>query len=113
MRDLAHNKVKGVLQKLYWLLKKFGVNEEGFISFAISRRDIASYTGTAYETVYKLLMEFTESGFIKTDGKDIAILNKEGRMLQWAHDTTPEKLAGTQQLYHGSFSAAYWTKRKG
>ncbi len=78
MRDLAHMQVKGrVAKALLAIERKFGVNNEGFIAFAISRQDIASYTGTAYETVYKLLMEFTESGFIKTDGKEIAIINKK------------------------------------
>lgn len=78
MRDLAHMQVKGrVAKALLAIERKFGVSNEGFIAFAISRQDIASYTGTAYETVYKLLMEFTESGFIKTDGKEIAIINKK------------------------------------
>ena len=31
------------------------------MGFAITRQDIAAYTGAAYETVYKLLTEFTES----------------------------------------------------
>lgn len=79
MRDLAHMQVKARAAKaLLAIEKKFGVNEAGFINFTLSRQDVASYTGTAYETLYKLLMEFTESGFIKTDGKDIAIIHKAG-----------------------------------
>ena len=58
--------------------KKFGKDEEGFIGFTIARQDIAAYTGAAYETAYKLLTEFTESGYIKIDGKRIAIMNPEG-----------------------------------
>jgi CRP/FNR family transcriptional regulator len=54
--------------------KKFGTNEEGFISFPVSRQDIAAYTGAAYETVYKILTEWAEAGVIKTDGKHIGIL---------------------------------------
>jgi CRP/FNR family transcriptional regulator len=54
----------------------FGTDTNGFISFAISRQDIASYTGAAYETVYKLLMEFSEAGMIKTSGKNIAIIDR-------------------------------------
>ena len=78
MRDLAHMQVKGrVAKALITLKNKFGANEDGFIAFTISRQDIAAYTGTTYETVYKLMMEFTESGFIKTDGKDIAVIEEE------------------------------------
>lgn len=74
MRDLAHMQVKARTAKaLLALEKKFGVNEGGYIAFTISRQDLASYIGTVYETVYKLLAEFSEAGAIKTDGKDIAI----------------------------------------
>ncbi|RYG44407.1 MAG: Crp/Fnr family transcriptional regulator, partial [Chitinophagaceae bacterium] len=70
MRDLAHMPVKErVLKTLLTIEKKFGINDEGFINFDISRQDIAAFTGAAYETVYKLLIEFTNSGLIKTDGK--------------------------------------------
>ncbi|MGN6436998.1 MAG: Crp/Fnr family transcriptional regulator [Agriterribacter sp.] len=79
MRDLAHMQVKGRLAKaLLTLEKKFGTKANGFIGFTINRQDIASYTGTAYETVYKLLGEFAEAGFIKTDGKDIAVVDHTG-----------------------------------
>ena len=78
MRDLAHMHVKNRVGKtLLMLEKKFGTNEDGFIRFSVSRQDIASYTGAAYETVYKLLAEFQQSGWIKTDGKQIGILQRE------------------------------------
>ncbi|PVD52453.1 transcriptional regulator [Terrimonas sp.] len=78
MRNLAHMQVKGrVARALLVIEDKFGKDQEGFIGFAITRQDIAAYTGAAYETVYKLLTEFTESGYIKTDGKRIAILNND------------------------------------
>jgi CRP-like cAMP-binding protein len=74
MRDLAHMPVKDrVMKTLLAIRNKFGTNEAGFISFDLSRQDIASYTGAAYETVYKLLAEFTNAGLIKTQGKSIAI----------------------------------------
>jgi CRP-like cAMP-binding protein len=76
MRDLAHLPVrKRVANTLLILQDKFGMNASGYINFPVSRHDIASYTGSAYETVYKILAEFTHSKFIKTDGKEIAILN--------------------------------------
>lgn len=76
MRNLAHMQVKGrVARALLVLVDKFGKNEEGFIRFAITRQDIAAYTGAAYETVYRLLTEFVELKYIKAEGKNIAILN--------------------------------------
>jgi len=79
MRDFVHMQVKGRMAKaLLTLEKKLGVNENGFIAFTVSRQDIAAYTGTAYETVYKLMMEFAEAGFIKTSGKDIALIDEAG-----------------------------------
>lgn len=76
MRNIAHMQVKGrVAIALMAIEQKFGKDEDGFTGFAITRQDIAAYTGAAYETVYKLLTEFTEAGYIKTDGKRIAILN--------------------------------------
>ncbi|MBC7902136.1 MAG: Crp/Fnr family transcriptional regulator [Gemmatimonadaceae bacterium] len=76
MRDLAHMPVKGrVAQALINLEKKFSTDADGFISYAVSRQDIAAYTGAAYETVYKILTEWTETGIIKTDSKKIAVIN--------------------------------------
>lgn len=78
MRDLAHMQVKGrVAKALITIEKRFGKTSEGFISITISRQDIAAYTGTSYETVYKLLTEFTEAGFVKTNGKDISLIDKK------------------------------------
>jgi len=79
MRDLVHMQVKGrVAKALITLEKKFGKNENGFIAFTISRQDISAYTGTTYETVYKLMIEFAEAGYIKTDGKEIAVIDETG-----------------------------------
>jgi CRP-like cAMP-binding protein len=75
MRDLAHMPVRNrVFNTLQVLRNKFGMNDEGFISFPVSRQDIAAYTGAAYETVYKILTEFTAADVIRTDGKFIALL---------------------------------------
>jgi CRP-like cAMP-binding protein len=77
MRDLAHMPVKGrVAQAILTIEKKFSSNGEGFISFAVSRQDIAAYTGAAYETVYKILTEWTTAGVIRTDGKYIGIVDR-------------------------------------
>ncbi|HZE82927.1 MAG TPA: Crp/Fnr family transcriptional regulator [Puia sp.] len=78
MRDLAHMPVKGrVAQALLAIESKFSSNEKGFISFAVSRQDIAAYTGAAYETVYKILTEWIGSGVIRTDGKYIGIADRK------------------------------------
>jgi CRP/FNR family transcriptional regulator len=77
MRDMAHMQVKGRVAKAILAIEDtFGKDTDGFVSFAISRQDIASYTGAAYETVYKLLMEFSEARMIMTSGKNIAIIDR-------------------------------------
>lgn len=75
MQRLAHMQVRGrVVSTLQLLQTKFGQDTEGFIAFEISRQDIASYAGTTYETVYKLLIDFENQGMIRTVGKKIQIL---------------------------------------
>ncbi|MCH5717655.1 Crp/Fnr family transcriptional regulator [Niabella hibiscisoli] len=77
MRNLAHMTVRARLANaLLAMEQKFGRTESGFIAFTISRQDIAAYVGTAYETVYKTMNEFTELGYIKTEAKAIALLDK-------------------------------------
>lgn len=78
MRDLAHRSVRSrVAGNLLALEKKFGVDPSGNIAFQISRQDIAAYTGAAYETVYKLLLEFEQAGLIRTSGRQIGILQRD------------------------------------
>ncbi len=78
MRNLAHMPVKGrIAQALLALKDKFGINEEGFIDLALSRQDLASFAGTTYETVFRILNEFMEENIITASGKDIAIINVE------------------------------------
>lgn len=76
MRNLAHMPVKGRLANaLLRLHKRFGVTEEGYINISLSRQDIASYTGTTYETVFRLMTEFIQDELILADGKNITLLN--------------------------------------
>lgn len=78
MRNLAHMTVRARLANALLALEdKFGRDESGFIAFTVSRQDIAAYVGTAYETVYKNINEFVELGYIKTDAKAIALLDRE------------------------------------
>ena len=77
MRNLAHMPVKGrVIHALITLEEKFGVTPEGFININISRQDLASFSGTTYETVFRVLNELVSESFIMTSEKQIKILRK-------------------------------------
>ena len=78
MRNLAHMSVKGrVASALLRLKDKFGVTEKGYINMTISRQDIASFAGTTYETVFRVLCDFEDHGVITLDGKNITLKNIE------------------------------------
>jgi CRP-like cAMP-binding protein len=77
MRNLAHMSVKGrVSNALLFLRQKFGVTSEGYINVLLSRQDLASYTGTTYETLFRIINELAEENAIKIDGKNISILSE-------------------------------------
>jgi CRP/FNR family transcriptional regulator len=74
MNNLAHMQVKGrIAYSLLSLYRKFGVTPEGAINIIISRQDLASYAGTTYETVFRILNEFTQDKIIAIDNKNIVI----------------------------------------
>lgn len=78
MRNLAHMPVKGrVAQALITLRKQFGTNAKNAINIELSRQDLASYTGTAYETLFRVLVDLTDDKTISITGRDIFILNEE------------------------------------
>jgi len=78
MNNLAHMQVKGrIAYSLLSLKNKFGVTQEGAIDIILSRQDLASYAGTTYETVFRILNEFIQEGYISITNKNIAILNEE------------------------------------
>lgn len=78
MRNMALMEVKGrVCETLLSLQKKFGVNAEGFIDISLTRQDLASYTGTTYETLFRMLQEMQKMKLIKSDGKKIGITNEQ------------------------------------
>jgi len=81
MRNLAHMSVKGrVASALLRLENKFGTTEAGNINIYMSRQDIASFSGTTYETVFRVLSDFEENGFVISNGKSITIKNVEELM---------------------------------
>jgi len=82
MRNLAHMNTKGrIVQSLINLHKKFGTDEDGFVDIEISRQDFASYTGTTYETLFKIMNELVEEKFIRIDSKKIKIVD-ESKLLR-------------------------------
>lgn len=80
MNNLAHMQVKGrIASSLLSLKNKFGATVDGEINIILSRQDLASYAGTTYETVFRILNEFIREEFITINNKNIAILN-EGQL---------------------------------
>ncbi len=78
MRNLAHMPVKGrVAYALLTLKEKFGLTEEGHLDILLSRQDIASFAGTTYETVFRIMNELAENNIISVTGKNIRISNYE------------------------------------
>jgi CRP/FNR family transcriptional regulator len=78
MRHLAVAPVKGrVAETLLTMMDLFGLNEHGCIRLAIRRLDIASYAGTTYEAVFRLLTQWSRNGLVETSGKFIRIIDLE------------------------------------
>lgn len=76
MLDFVHMSVKArIAQSFIALRNQFGVTEEGYINLEISRQDIASFSGSSYETLFKVINEFTHAGFLEFSGRKIKILN--------------------------------------
>lgn len=82
MRNLAHMTVRGrVAQSLLLLKNKFGIKPEGYIDILLSRQDLASYAGTTYETVFRVITDLSEQNILKVKGKKISILNETALQL--------------------------------
>ncbi|MVT11739.1 Crp/Fnr family transcriptional regulator [Chitinophaga tropicalis] len=78
MRNLVHMPVKGrIANALLTLQKKFGIHEDGSINMTLSRQDLASYTGTTYETAFRVMSELTQDKIITINGKNIAVTDVE------------------------------------
>ena len=76
MRNLAHMNTRGrIAQSLLTLQEKFGVDDGGYINIEISRQDFASYTGTTYETLFKIMNELSEENLIQNEGKKTRVIN--------------------------------------
>ena len=77
MRNLAHMQVKDrIAQAILILEEKFGRDQDGFINLSLSRQDLASFAGTSYETVFRVLNQMIEEKIILTEGKKIKIIDE-------------------------------------
>ena len=78
MRNLAHMPVKGRLaQALITLQNQFGTTADGFINMDLSRQDLASFTGAAYESLFRMMNELVEDKLIRISGKSILIADEK------------------------------------
>ncbi|MBC7826431.1 MAG: Crp/Fnr family transcriptional regulator [Chitinophagaceae bacterium] len=88
MRNLAHMSVKGrVAQALMTLKERFGVTTEGYLDIVLSRQDLASFAGTTYETVFRIMNELTQDNVITLSGKNILITDAE-KLQRLTRETT-------------------------
>ena len=77
MRNLAHMPVRGRLAQAFLTLEeKFGKTADGHINIHLSRQDIASYVGSTYETIFRLMNEFIEERLVEVEGKNILIKDR-------------------------------------
>jgi CRP/FNR family transcriptional regulator len=66
-----------VAEALLEMREKFDTDVDGYIRVAVTRRDIAYYTGTTYETVFRTLAAWEAGGIIRTVGKSICVAKPE------------------------------------
>jgi CRP-like cAMP-binding protein len=82
MRNLALMSVKSRLAvALIELKSQFGVDGEGCIRIALSRQDLAAYTGATYETVFRSMNELIQQNLIILRGKAVSIVDELGLQL--------------------------------
>lgn len=76
MRDIALTSAKERLTKAINQLKDIlGIKEGKDFYLNISKQDLASYIGTTYETLFRLLNELELEGLVYMNNKKIYILN--------------------------------------
>ena len=87
MRDLVHMTVKARIAQSFIALKnQFLINEEGFINIELTRQDLSAFAGVSYETLFKVIVEFSEQKIIKAIEKRYMILNEEALITIIHHD---------------------------
>jgi len=79
MRNLVHMTVKSRLAlALFTLEDQFGVSDDGTIAVNLSKQDLASFVGTTYETLFRMIAELINEDLIEVSGKKITIKNRNG-----------------------------------
>ena len=79
MQHMTHMPVKGrVAHALLKLKDKYGITEEGYVDITITKQDIASFAGTTYETVFRIMNELAAENLITMRGKNFSILHDNG-----------------------------------
>ncbi len=74
MYNLVHMTVKQRLALAILRLRdEFGTTVSGFIDIQLSKQDLASYVGTTYESLFRMLNELTREKLIAVEGKQIRI----------------------------------------
>ena len=92
MNILAHMQVKGrIAYSLLSLINKFGVTPAGELNIVLSRQDLASYSGTTYETVFRVLNELMQEGIISFNDRNIIIVNQQ-KLLYLTNNAEKETL---------------------
>lgn len=77
MRDLVHMDTKGKISDALLMMKdQFGCDKDGNIEMHLTRQDLSSFVGAAYETVFKIIHELVREKSISVKGKEIKILNE-------------------------------------
>jgi CRP-like cAMP-binding protein len=82
MRNLVHMTVKArIAQSFIALKKQFGTDDEGYIAIELSRQDLASFSGSSYETLFKVITELTLQKIIVFSGRKVKLI-KEKKLLE-------------------------------
>lgn len=77
--NLAQKTVRERLAEVLLILKSnFGVDEQGTLQISLTREELANMTGTATESVIRLLSEFKDDGYVALDGRKISLLDIPG-----------------------------------
>ncbi len=70
--------VKGRLAwSILQLESKMGVDDDGYIAITISKTDIASYVGSTYESIYRMMLELENEKIVESSNKRIRILDRQ------------------------------------
>ncbi len=81
MRNLVHMSVKArIAQSFIALKKQFGLDKDGYIAIELSRQNLASFSGSSYETLFKVITELTLQKIIVFSGRKVKIV-KEKKLL--------------------------------